>query len=42
MKPADFMKFCKELANKVELPIDRIILGGDHLGPLTFAKYDED
>ena len=41
MKPADFMKFCTELAKRVGLPIERMILGGDHLGPLTFAKYDE-
>ena len=42
MKPADFMAFCKGLAEKVGLPIERVILGGDHLGPLTFAKYDEE
>ena len=42
MKPADFMNMCKGLAAKVGLPMDRIILGGDHLGPLTFAKYDEE
>ena len=42
MKPADFMRFCKDLATKVGLPIERVILGGDHLGPLTFAKYDEE
>lgn len=42
MKPADFMKFCTDLAAKVGISMDRIILGGDHLGPLTFAKYDED
>ncbi len=41
MKPADFMKFCTELAEHVGLPTERMILGGDHLGPLTFAKYDE-
>ena len=22
--------------------MDRVILGGDHLGPLTFAHYDEE
>ncbi|MCQ2508482.1 MAG: class II D-tagatose-bisphosphate aldolase, non-catalytic subunit [Dorea sp.] len=42
MKPADFMAMCKALAEKVGLPVDRIILGGDHLGPLTFAGYEEE
>ena len=42
MKPADFMAMCKDLAGKVGLPLDRMILGGDHLGPLTFADYEEE
>ena len=42
MKPVDFMAMVKALAEKVGLPMDRIILGGDHLGPLTFAQYDEE
>ena len=42
MKPADFMEMCRSLAVKAGLDEDRMILGGDHLGPLTFAKYDED
>ena len=42
MKPKDFMKFVEDLAAVEQLPIDRIILGGDHLGPLTFTKYDEE
>lgn len=42
MKPADFMEFVKKLANKTGLSLDRIFLGGDHLGPLTFTQYDED
>ncbi|MCH4206844.1 MAG: class II D-tagatose-bisphosphate aldolase, non-catalytic subunit [Solobacterium sp.] len=41
MKPKDFMKFVGELAVKEDISMDRIILGGDHLGPLTFTKYDE-
>lgn len=41
MKPADFMAMCHRLAEKVGLPMDRVILGGDHLGPLTFAQYPE-
>jgi len=42
MKPADFMVFVRRLAEKTGLPMNRIILGGDHLGPLTFAKYEEE
>ena len=42
MKPKDFMEAMKKLAAKTGLSMDRIILGGDHLGPLTFAKYDEE
>lgn len=41
MTPKDFMVFVNKIANKVGLSMDRIILGGDHLGPLTFTKYDE-
>ena len=40
-KPIDFMNFVKELAKLEDFPIDRLILGGDHLGPLTFSKLNE-
>lgn len=42
MKPVDFMAFVEKLAQKVGLPMERIFLGGDHLGPLTFTHYDEE
>lgn len=42
MKPQDFMNFVEDLAKKEDLPMSQIILGGDHLGPLTFAKYPEE
>lgn len=42
MKPADFMEFVKELSAETGLPMDRIVLGGDHLGPLTFTQYPEE
>jgi D-tagatose-1,6-bisphosphate aldolase subunit GatZ/KbaZ len=42
MKPADFMDMIKKLSDKTGLPMERVILGGDHLGPLTFAGYDEE
>lgn len=42
MKPKDFMELCQSLARKTGLPKERLILGGDHLGPLTFAHYEEE
>lgn len=33
MKPADFHDFVHRIADGVGLPRDRILLGGDHLGP---------
>ena len=42
MKPADFAGMVRGLAEKCGLPAKLLILGGDHLGPLTFASYDEE
>jgi len=36
MKPADFRRFVFSIAEKVKFPAEKIILGGDHLGPLTW------
>jgi D-tagatose-1,6-bisphosphate aldolase subunit GatZ/KbaZ len=33
MRPADFRDFVHRTADRVGLPRDRIVLGGDHLGP---------
>jgi D-tagatose-1,6-bisphosphate aldolase subunit GatZ/KbaZ len=33
MKPADFRDFVRRIAGRVGMPPDRILLGGDHLGP---------
>ena len=41
MKPADFKEFVLDIAEKNGFDKDRIFLGGDHLGPLTFAYKDE-
>lgn len=41
MKPADFKAFVMGIADKVGVDKDRIFLGGDHLGPLTFASKNE-
>ncbi len=38
MKPADFKEFVLEIARKIQFPADKIILGGDHLGPLTWKN----
>lgn len=42
MKPVDFKAFVYEIAQSVGFPTERIFLGGDHLGPLTFAHLPED
>ena len=41
MRPQDFSNFVYALANKIAFPRDKIILGGDHLGPLTWQKEPE-
>lgn len=41
MKPSDFIKFVQEIAQSVNFPLDRLILGGDHLGPLTRRHLNE-
>ncbi|MEG1733080.1 MAG: class II D-tagatose-bisphosphate aldolase, non-catalytic subunit, partial [Longicatena sp.] len=42
MKPIDFRNFVMEKAKKIGLNESRVFLGGDHLGPLTFASQDEE
>ena len=42
MKPADFKLFVERLAKEENIGMDRVILGGDHLGPLTFAHLNEE
>ena len=41
MQPADFRDFVYEIADRNGFDRDRIILGGDHLGPLTWQKDTE-
>lgn len=41
MKPADFRDFVYAIADKVNFPRENVILGGDHLGPLTWSKLPE-
>ncbi len=33
MKPADFVSFVKSIAKKNNFPAEKLLLGGDHLGP---------
>lgn len=37
MKPADFPRFLNAIAEKAGLPEGRLVLGGDHLGPLCWT-----
>lgn len=41
MKPADFKELVLDIAEKNGFDKEKIFLGGDHLGPLTFACKDE-
>lgn len=42
MQPADFVNMIHELADKTGFDRSRIVLGGDHLGPLTFKDRPEE
>lgn len=41
MLPNDFINFVYDLAKEENFPLDKLFLGGDHLGPLTWSKDDE-
>ena len=41
MKPADYRDFVYRIADGIGFPRERIILGGDHLGPLTWQNEPE-
>lgn len=38
LRPADFIKFVKEIADKSHVAHERILFGGDHLGPQAWRK----
>ncbi len=38
MKPAEFRDFVKGIAGQVGFPIERLVLGGDHLGPHVWRR----
>ena len=42
MKPQDFRRLVVELARRHGLPEDRIVLGGDHLGPNRWQERPAD
>lgn len=42
MKPADFTQFVYGIADSVGFPREQIVLGGDHLGPLTWVTLPEE
>lgn len=41
MKPIDFYHFVEKIAKDVDFDMNKIILGGDHLGPLTWTHLNE-
>lgn len=41
MKPIDFKNYVYEIADKLGFDKNKIFLGGDHLGPLTWTSLDE-
>ncbi len=41
MTPVMFVKYVEDIAKEMNFPMEKIILGGDHLGPLTWANKPE-
>ena len=41
MVPKDFYQMVLEMAERIDVPEHQIILGGDHLGPLTWQNLPE-
>lgn len=42
MKPQDYMAFIAAIATKNDFPLSELILGGDHLGPLTWCHLPQE
>ena len=42
MTPSDFRAFLDRLAAEEGMPAERVLCGGDHLGPLTWQNLPED
>lgn len=39
MQPADYRRFVLDIASRAGMPHDRVLLGGDHLGPTPWTNY---
>ncbi len=42
MKPAQFVEYVNTLADEVNFPREKVLLGGDHLGPNAWQKLNSD
>jgi D-tagatose-bisphosphate aldolase class II non-catalytic subunit len=42
LRPADFIQFVKDIALKSHVTHERILFGGDHLGPQAWRKFPAD
>jgi D-tagatose-1,6-bisphosphate aldolase subunit GatZ/KbaZ len=38
MRPAEYVNFVQSLASAADFPLDRVLIGGDHLGPHPWRK----
>lgn len=41
MKPADFRNYVFAIADRVNFPREKVMLGGDHMGPLVWSNLPE-
>lgn len=41
MRPADFRAFLEKIAREEGFPTDRLVIGGDHMGPITWRDLPE-
>ena len=42
MKPADFVSYVKQIGKQINFPPEKLILGGDHLGPNAWQSQTSD
>lgn len=42
MEPKDFIRYIEEIAIRADFPRERLLAGGDHLGPLVWASEPEE
>jgi D-tagatose-1,6-bisphosphate aldolase subunit GatZ/KbaZ len=40
LRPADFRRLVEDIAGRVGFPLERLVLGGDHLGPHRWRDHD--